>query len=525
MTDTFHFLGEPLLQFGQGQTAEDPHDGLALFGPAEPREAMPDHIVIGTAEGIEMWTAWSAALNAPAACVDPTRHRAWPPYPGFDVAFGVRWPNPLRGYLLDSQALSLASRKADRFDRAFAVASLYMEMLDRLSKLDARPSLVVCVVPDEVYENCRPNSSVAFAERSDVARTRVEVNFLKKAIDDRDSGQSRMFDEDDPKAAATLGQMDEFEEARGLSPDFRRQIKARMMEHELPVQIIRESTLRITSKVRNGEPGTNPLSDRLWNFGAAIYYKCGAKPWKTPWAREGVCYVGLAYRLTEDGRNACCAAQLFLDSGDGVVFVGDFGPWYSEERGEFHLPPDKAEALLRGTIATYQEQDGRPLKEIFLHARSGIDATEFSGFERACPPGVKLVAIRVRQDRGGLRLFRYDDHPNVAKRGQHPVQRGVFWQRSERHGLLFTNGFKPRIATYDGFEVPVPLAITLQHGEGNLLQIARDILGLTKLNYNACQLGEGQPITVKYSDRVGEILLANPGLAADKWKHNFKYYA
>lgn len=525
MTDTFHFLGEPLLQFGQGQTAEDPHDGLALFGPAESRQSMPDHVVIGTAHGVELWAEWSVALNSPAACNDPSRHRAWPPYPGFDVAFGVRWPDPLRSYLLDAKALSIASRKADRFDRAFAVANLYMEILNRLSKLDARPSLVVCVVPDEVYENCRPNSSVMFSERSDAARTRVEVNFLKKAIVDRDSGQSRMFDEDDSRAAATLKQLDEFEAARGLSPDFRRQIKARMMEHELPVQIIRESTLRISPEVRNGLPGTNPLSDRLWNFGTAVYYKCGSKPWTTPWAREGVCYVGLAYRRAEDSRNACCAAQMFLDSGDGVVFVGEFGPWYSEERGEFHLPPHKAEALLRGTIATYQEQDGRPLREIFLHARSGIDATEFAGFERACPPGVKLVAVRVRQDRGGLRLFRYDDHPNVAKRGQHPIQRGVFWQRTARHGLLFTNGFKPRIATYDGFEVPVPLAITLQHGDGDLVQIARDILGLTKLNYNACQIGEGNPITVKYSDRVGEILLANPGLPPEKWKHNFRYYA
>ena len=141
------------------------------------------------------------------------------------------------------------------------------------------------------------------------------------------------------------------------------------------------------------------------------------------------------------------------------------------------------------------------------------------------PAGCQLVAIRVRQDRGGLRLYRYDEHPNAAKRGQHPVQRGVFWQRSARHGLLFTNGFKPRIATYDGFEVPVPLAITIQHGDGDLVQVATDILGLTKLNYNSCQLGEGQPITVKYSDRVGEILLANPGLPPDKWKHNFKYYA
>ncbi|WP_124634097.1 hypothetical protein [Burkholderia cenocepacia] len=524
MTDVFHFLGEPLLQFGYGQTAEDPHDGLALFGPAEPRTQLPDHIVIGRANGIELWNDWCAALNASAACVDPARHRAWPPFPGFDVAFGARWPNPVRRYLVDADGLSDASRKADKYERAYAVAGLYMEPTGRLTKLDARPALVVCVVPDEVYENCRPKSSVPLAKRSDTARSRREEKFLKEAIDDRNSGQTRMFDED-PAVLNVLQEMDEFEEARGLSPDFRRQLKARMMAHELPVQIIKESTLRIVPPVRNGEPGTNPLSDRLWNFGTAVFYKCGAKPWKTPWAREGVCYVGLAYKLTEDGRNACCAAQMFLDSGDGVVFVGEFGPWYSKERGEFHLPPDKAEALLRGTIETYRQEDGRPLREIFLHARSGIDAEEYAGFLRACPPGVKLTAIRVRQDRGGLRLYRYDEHPNVSKRGQHPVQRGVFWQRSERYGLLFTNGFKPRIATYDGFEVPVPLAISIQHGSADIVQVAKDILGLTKLNYNACQLGEGQPITVKYSDRVGEILLANPGLPPEKWRHNFKYYA
>lgn len=525
MTDTFHFLGEPLLEFGHGQTAEDPHDGLALFGPAESRAQLPDNIVIGTTMGVELWKAWCAALNSPAACVDRGRHRAWPPFPGFDVAFGARWPSPVRSYTVDAEKLSEASWKADRYDRAFAVANLYMEPLDRLAKLDARPALAICVVPEEVHENCRPQSSVAVAKRSDAARTREEVKFLKQAIDDRKSGQFRMFDDDDPSIASALDEMDDFEEARGLSPDFRRQLKARMMGHELPVQVIRESTLRITPQVRNGERGTNPLSDRLWNFGTAVFYKCGAKPWKTPWAREGVCYVGLAYKLTEDGRNACCAAQMFLDSGDGVVFVGEFGPWYSSERGEFHLPPDKAAALLRGTIETYKQEDGRPLTEVFLHARSGIDPEEYEGFLRACPPGVRLVAIRVRQDRAGLRLYRYDEHPNVAKRGQHPVQRGVFWQRSARHGLLFTNGFKPRIATYDGFEVPVPLAITIQRGDCDLVQVAKDILGLTKLNYNSCQLGEGRPITVKYSDRVGEILLANPGLPPDKWKHNFKYYA
>ncbi len=523
MADTFHYLGEPLLQFGQGQVAEDPHDGLALFGPAEPRSQLPENIVIGTERGIALWSQWCDAMNSPAACVDVTKQRAWPPYPGFDVAFGARWPSPLKTYPVPSDELSLASRKAEKFERAFAVANLYLSVMEKLSKLDAKPALAICVVPDEVYENCRPNSNVAYSERSDVRKSSDEVKFIERAIHDYEAGQTRMFD-DDPSATQALDQMDDFSRSRSLSPDFRRQLKARMMEFELPVQIIKESTLQITPQVRNGEKGTNPLSDRLWNFGTAVYYKCGSKPWKTPWAREGVCYVGLAYKLTEDKRDACCAAQMFLDSGDGVVFVGEFGPWYSRDKGEFHLPADKAEALLRGTIKTYREQDGRPLKEIFLHARSGIDPREYEGFKRACPPGVNLVAIRVRQDRNDLMLYRYDDHPDVAKRGQHPVQRGVFWQRTPRHGLLFTNGFKPRIGTYDGFEVPVPLAITVQHGEADLLQVAKDILGLTKLNYNACQLGEGQPITVKYSDRVGEILLANPGLPAEKWKHNFKYY-
>ncbi len=92
-------------------------------------------------------------------------------------------------------------------------------------------------------------------------------------------------------------------------------------------------------------------------------------------------------------------------------------------------------------------------------------------------------------------------------------------------GGFFQRPVKARIASYDGFEIPVPLSITIQFGEGDIVQVAKDILGLTKLNYNSCQLGEGRPITIKYSDRVGEIILANPGLPQTSWKHNFKYYA
>jgi hypothetical protein len=70
--------------------------------------------------------------------------------------------------------------------------------------------------------------------------------------------------------------------------------------------------------------------------------------------------------------------------------------------------------------------------------------------------------------------------------------------------------------------VPAPLRIDIQQGCGDIVQVARDILGLTKLNYNACRLGESQPVTVKFSDAVGEILVSNPRVKNPSRK--FKFY-
>jgi hypothetical protein len=86
---------------------------------------------------------------------------------------------------------------------------------------------------------------------------------------------------------------------------------------------------------------------------------------------------------------------MFLADGDGVVFLGDEGRWYSERRGDYHLNGESAERLLRGVLATYQQQHGKELNEVFLHCRSTINEEEFEGYQASCVPGVKLVAIRV----------------------------------------------------------------------------------------------------------------------------------
>src|SRR5690606_27876855 len=203
--------------------------------------------------------------------------RPWPPYPGFDVAFGATWPMPAREYTLDAEQMHEAAHKSDRHERTYAVTNMYVAPIERISKLDAKPALAICVVPDKVFENCRPKSAVKDA--SDTPRTADQRAFLRRALKDHDLGQTRMFDGEDDTYGAVPDDFVQY----GLSPDFRRQLKGRMMAFDLPVQIVRESTLVITEKLRRGEKGENPLSDRLWIMGTALFYKCGLKPWKTPW--------------------------------------------------------------------------------------------------------------------------------------------------------------------------------------------------------------------------------------------------
>lgn len=204
---------------------------------------------------------------------------------------------------------------------------------------------------------------------------------------------------------------------------------------------------------------------------------------------------------------------MFLDSGDGIVFMGDYGPWYSPVDKQFHISKVAAYRLLNGVLNTYKDLEGKPLKEVFLHCRSGIDDEEFEGFQSACPPGIKLVGIRVRQERNSLKLFR---------EGRMPVIRGTFWKTHERSGYLWASGFKPRLGTYDGTEIPSPVRIDVQHGEADIQSVAKDILSLTKLNYNACRLGESEPVTIGFSDAVGEILVSNPSITHRSPK--FKFY-
>ena len=71
-------------------------------------------------------------------------------------------------------------------------------------------------------------------------------------------------------------------------------------------------------------------------------------------------------------------------------------------------------------------------------------------------------------------------------------------------------------------EVARPLRVAISRGNAEIGVVLSDILALTKLNYNACIYGDGLPVTLRFSDKIGDILTAIPEVT---WNaKQFKYY-
>ena len=54
--------------------------------------------------------------------------------------------------------------------------------------------------------------------------------------------------------------------------------------------------------------------------------------------------------------------------------------------------------------------------------------------------------------------------------------------------------------------MPQPKLVSLYEGETSIKNVCREILALTKMNFNNCNYYDSLPITLRFSQKVGEII-------------------
>lgn len=509
--NTLIYFKEPQLLFKYGEALEDPRDGLTLFGPLESKPPFGiSYGVVGTDAGINRFYRWVEKVQRPLYHELPSKRDLWIPFPGFEAAFGI--PFPTKAVVekrINPEVLKKILIEKDNYQRVHQTVSLYTTpIFDFYQNADESINLWFVISPESVFKTCRPES-LASDSKSSLSRNIIRKR--KNTSYERSAGQSVLFDD----------QIADYE-AYEFDSDFRRQLKARLIMHKVnnPVQIIRETTIAsgdFLDKFGNEIRDLEPESQVAWNLLSTVFYKAGGKPWKLKGIRDGVCYLGMVYKRLDnapDSRSACCAAQMFLDSGDGMVFKGAVGPWKSSLRDDYHLSEGAAREIIQKALAAYEQLCGKGTKpkEIFIHGRTYLNEKEWAGFTSVSDSSTKVVGIRI--DRGNLRLYRP---------GTWPVIRGTAYVENDRIGFLWSTGFLTRLQTVPFSGVPYPLRVEICKGEADIAIVLQDILALTKLNYNACHYADGEPITLNFADKIGDILTSAP-IKKDDAPLPFKFY-
>lgn len=505
-------LDEPHLEFRYGQRLVYPRDGLYLFGPVEDTASILSirYGVIGTSEGARRFRRWAKTLSGfiPVPEPRPGKRTVSPhhvPFPGFSEAFHSEWPidPPTQIASLNADEIGRSLRISNHHEAIRNVVDLFVKpLVEENNRNENPPAFWFVVIPEEIYTMGRPQSKVKTAERIE-GRVAITQRRARRLVN-----EPTFFDDDELQS-----------EVYKYATDFRRQLKARLLKERIVTQIVRETTLTPDEFRQENGPPLRRIEDPAtvaWKLGTGAYYKAGGRPWQLADVRPGVCYVGLVYKrtdLTNDDRHACCAAQMFLTNGDGLVFRGALGPWFQTDTKKFHISADAARNLVRMVVEEYERLQGRSPCELFIHAQAAFTDEEWRGFRYGVDKKTKLVGVQIVDGWDDLKLFRP---------GAYPVIRGTALVLSDRHAYIWTSGYVPRLDTYMGPETPNPISVRVVRGDCGLMTVLQDVMGLTKINFNSCIHNDRLPVTINFANRVGDVLMSAPMDGEPKLP--FKFY-
>lgn len=489
---------EPELSFGKGDRHVDPKAGLAMYGPfaAEGQDTgSVGHLnvgVVGPREALGSARVWLETLTTriPADKDDPI---LFPHFPGFEQTFRTRLQIPEA--LLEeipSEDIQEVLAISDARERVARAAALYQVRLRHLAVLQPRPNVVVCAVPEDIEDFCWSS-----------AETRVPTKIVRERRRLRELGQRQLllsdFVEDEEPAPVVV--------APSRGTNFRARIKSAGMEATVPTQILRETTL-------SGRRSVQPRGTLAWNFALGLFYKAGGYPWRLAQVREGTMYVGISFyreRGWDPITMGTAVAQVFDQSGEGLVLRGARIEWDRRANASPHLPVEAAAELVKRVLSTYRLRRKSVPERVVFHKTSRYWPDELKGLQSGLPGDVSADFLSI--ERSNLRLVR---------EGRYPPVRGTCVTLSPREYLVYGMGYIPYLRTYPGHHVPSPLHVLEHVGPTTPQQVCAELIALTKLNWNTAQYCCGVPMTINVARRVSSVLAELPeGVSIDP---SYRYY-
>ena len=486
------YIPEPDLIFGNGNEDKDPRIGLAHFGPYfySDEDSALESVrlgIVGNAECISLTKKVLELLKCTAKSQKPN-YWLFPDYPGMnqDSNFKcvLKTSENWNASMSNDFELARIEKIANANERIGRAVVLYMEKIEKIAESDDRPDVIVCTLPNLIESHCGIGPRTYGAKTTKPSALDIKIANLQS------EGQTflsewgvKIEDDYEPKE-------------KGF--DFRNALKGKAMKHGIPIQLIKESTLN--HMVNDTNSSSENLATILWNFSTALYYKASGKPWRLAKLRQDTCYVGISFfvnKLSPNPNMQISMAQVFTHNGEGLVLRGTEVD-IDKKTKKPYLKNDQARTLMKRALEKYYSSSGRNPARVVIHKSSEFSKEEQDGFNDAIyRAGItKKDFVAIRTSRRWV---------NFTRLGNYPVLRGTLIELANNEFLLYSSGFSPRLRSYPGHRIPNALRI-YRIGDSQNEEIAEEILGLTKLDWNTTAFSTSMPITIKFATEVGRVL-------------------
>lgn len=476
-------LGEPELEFGRGARGVDPKYLFPRVGPFDSTFESGTKIIplglVALPSEIDAVRRWFTRMRQPLVN-NETNAQRFREYPGVERAFRCHFEIPDRFIRrLNQRDYDLINARSPH-DRFTEMLKLYSAAIKSFFT-DPHPACVLVCFPEELAAFRINNPKLTYKEQLLLER-------LQKEEDDHQLSLFESTDDEKKLAAELLPQAEEL-----LFRNFHRALKADcMMEHNaLPIQVLRRQTY-VTEDAKQSD------ATRAWNLSVALYYKAGNIPWRPSSLMKDVCFVGVSFHhLKRRSGDIVYAsiAEAFSNDVEPFALKGASIPRSQSRNKQPYLNEEQASELVRKVISNYQLRVGSLPSRVVVHKTSLYQPEEEEGFRKG------LLAEVAACDLVWLAPTRF----RLLRRGMREPLRGTLCTIEDREHYLFTTGYVPWWDVYPGPHIPAPLEIGVR-GETDIVERAREILALTKMNWNSAEGIGRHPITISFARRVGIVM-------------------
>ena len=251
-----------------------------------------------------------------------------------------------------------------------------------------------------------------------------------------------------------------------------------------------------------------------WWLSLALYVKGMRTPWLLDNLADDAAFVGLGFSIDRNARRGdhvvLGCSHIYSARGEGLQYRLSKIENPVIRRGNPFMSEDDARRVGETIRQLFFDARMKLPERVVLHKRTPFTREEREGLRDGLNGVGCIDMLEIQIDRALRYMASVRKPDGMIGEDNFPVRRGTAMKLDDYSALLWVHGattaLNPRLRYFQGKRrIPAPLIVRRHAGRTPLQELAGEILGLSKMNWNTFDLYTKLPATLESSGEIAKI--------------------